>query len=459
VIGDLDRGKVVRRVGAPKVHCERRSCYGFGVMTAAWSASGHRLAYSVDTGDAKAGVYALDLRTGRTRRVSTTTSWHLRFDRRDRLVYLTGRGTDGARFGVSAWREAEPKPLVKLRDRAAPKTGQYAQKSILGDGFVLTVVRARTRVGLRLASVWRTDLATGRSRRLSIPAGARDVALAPSSDRVCYFAAKELGCLDLTTGKTAAIARGDLRCGFNDTGRAAWSPSGQRLAFRQCRDGLRDIGVHDFATGKTRTVARRVRYGEVAFQTEAFLLLLHRKLDPRWDYLHAVVSRVDLATGARYALVVDRTSYPYAFPSPGRADRLYLQRDRGGTTDTAWVDTSQPIGPARPTTRPRDGRSIEYQANGNPFRIDTYRGGVLDGPIAWYDWNGMRIEVGQYAAGKRRGDWTRWRPDGRIDKIQRFEGPPGGGTKQTTLCWYRWPEERRCKPRRASYWRGARRYD
>ena len=451
VIAELDRGKVIGRVGAPSVRCSRGTCEGHGITTAAWSPSGVRLAYSVDTGDARSGVYVFDRARRQSQRIASSAVWQMRFDRRGRLVYLTGSGSRAANFGVEVWREGSRSPLVKLPDRATPGV-RNGQRNIIAEGFVLTEAWTRNARGYpKLAGVWRTDLATKKARALAMPSTARGFSLAPTSDRVCYFVAKQLRCLELATGKTAVVASAKA-CGWNDSGGAAWSPSGQRLAFRVCRDPRRrDIDVHDFTTGRTRTVARQVRYGQVAFQTDDHLLLLHRGLSPRWGYLHAVVSRVDLATGERFAAVVDRTSYPYAFASPGRTDRVYLARDRGGTTDTVWVDTSQLIGPSRATTRPRDGRSIEYQANGNPFAIKTYRGGILYGPVAWYDWNGMRIETGQYESGKWRGRWTRWRPNGRIDKIQLLEGLPAGGTRQSTLCWYRWPE-RKCKPSRANYW-------
>jgi hypothetical protein len=94
------------------------------------------------------------------------------------------------------------------------------------------------------AAVWLTTLPDGAARKLPIPAGAGGVTMAPSEDRVCYFDGADLACVDLADDTVATIAQSS--CGWGNSGVAAWSPSGRRLAFPICAGTTRDVAVHDF---------------------------------------------------------------------------------------------------------------------------------------------------------------------------------------------------------------------
>jgi len=437
VVGDVDTGKPLRRLRVPPTRCTSSYCEGVGVTAYAWAPNSREVAYAVSTGTDKTGLYVYDLNRRATRRVSKAEVRQLGYGATGGLFYLVGVGQFGTSAQAELWRDRGRAPAFRLPDRAGRRLGSDGQQHIVGRRWILTSVRRRNAYSyLELAEAWLTDVATGKAHRLPIPAAAVGLTLSPDETRVCYFAARALHCLELGSGRDTVVAAANT-CGYSRNMGAAWSPSGGRLAFPRCRGGRRDLMIYDFAGGTTRLLAPDTPYDTFAFQTDDYLLLLSREMGDHWGHRYAMVGRVDVATARRYALIVDVTSYPHAMPVPGRADRLLLARDRGGTTDLAWVDTSRPIGPDPTRPPPTNGDWTGYHANGKPRVTLHFSHGVRNGTARWFDWNGRRIAAGQYRAGKPRGIWTSWRPNGRKDKI--VEHADNGAIR--TLWWYRWKKQ------------------
>jgi len=425
--------KVVQRIKLPKTRCGSGYCNGMGVIGYAWSPDGKSIAYSIDTGRRDSGLYRYDLRKKKARRITDEVTWEFGFDSTGALLYMTGVVNWGAGRDAAVWRAGESKPFLTLPNRADKKLGTNGHMFELRRSLVLTTVKQRHAKWelLEIAEVWITELSTGKASRLAIPRGASGVTVAPGDDRVCYYASSELHCLDPSTGDDVEIM-GKRACGWGESGIAAWSPSGRRLAFAVCKGSDQGVAVVDFGDGTTNVVLEQTPYRNFAFQTESALLLLKSYMPKHSGRTHEGVARVDVDTGELFGIVADDTQYPYAFTLPGRDDVTYVARDREGTTDLAWIDTRKPIGPAPTMAKPVTGNYIEYHANGTEKSDVQLRGGVLHGKASLRDWDGKPLERGSYHAGKKTGAWTTWFPSGRKESVVDYDGDKRHGDE----IWY-----------------------
>ncbi len=409
----------------------------------AWSAKGRSIAFGAR--DWRRRSFRLYRYWIHTRRLQLVTHRHVRqfvFTPRGQLVYLTGDGAYLARRNIQIWRAGASRPFLRLPNRGLKRRG-HRQRVRLHRRYVLTVAPAKG-IGHagRGVELWLTKLSTGRARRVLAGTRADSPVLSPAEDLLCYITGPEVRCIHLASGRDRMVVRSLERCDLSfGPKQQPFSPNGRLLAIMGCAAGSRrHLMIHDFETGLTRTLLESTRFKGFCFQGNQHVVLTRRDhwplsyRYPRAPWVDEAVARINVETGAYEVLVADDAEYQLLATAAGNPHVLYLTRERDSTADLVRADVSRTWRRRKPRRKVRNGRFVQYHANGRPKLLVTYRNGKAHGKLARWYWSGHKLETGQYRDGLPVGLWTTYDPQGRrfIERTL-----VAGKTHGLRKVWYR----------------------